>query len=66
MWEKGKQYNKEISSLKSRPEISKEEFLEESKKLKESFFGKELAEEIEEEEKKGIDRFAAKPEFFLQ
>lgn len=65
-WERGKLYNKEIASLKSKPEISKEEFLEESKKLKESFFGKELAEEIEEEERKGIDRFAAKPEFFLQ
>lgn len=65
-WEKGKRYNKELTTLKSKPDLSKEEYLQKLKQLKESFFGKELAEEIEEEEKKGIDRFAIKPEFFLQ
>ena len=66
VWEKGKRYNKELSALKSKPDLSKEEYDQKLKQLKESFFGKELAEEIEEEEKKGIDRFAVKPEFFLQ
>ena len=65
-WEKGKRYNKELTTLKSKPDLSKEEYVQKLKQLKESFFGKELAEEIEEEEKKGIDRFAIKPEFFLQ
>ena len=66
LWEKGQQYLKEVSSLKEKSDLSAEEYSQEVKKLKESYFGKETADEIEEEEKRGISRFTQKPEFLLQ
>lgn len=63
---KGKNYLKEIKALQEKSELNPEEYNQESKKLKETYFGKELAEEIEEEEKKGINRFATSQEFLLQ
>lgn len=66
LWEKGQQYLKEAGALKEKSDLSQEEYSQELKKLKESYFGKETADEIEEEEKRGISRFSQKPEFMLQ
>lgn len=63
---KGNSYLKEMKALQEKSELNPDEYSIELKKLKESYFGKELAEEIEEEEKKGFNRFAATQEFLLQ
>jgi hypothetical protein len=63
---KGNSYLKEMKALQEKSELKPDEYSIELKKLKESYFGKELADEIEEEEKKGIYRFANTQEFLLQ
>ena len=55
-----------MKALQEKTELNPDEYSLELKKLKESYFGKELAEEIEEEEKKEINRFTVAQEFLLQ
>lgn len=66
VWEKGQQYLKEAGALKEKPDLSPEEYSQELKKLQESHFGKEMADEIADEEKRGVNRFSQKPDFLLQ
>jgi hypothetical protein len=64
-WEKGQTYLQEINSLKDKMESNSPEFDKESRRIKETYFGKELSDEIEQEDKNGNNRFQKKFEFFL-